>query len=160
MKKLTIYTDGSHLKHTTGRLGIGGVLVDENGDKLDEFSKEINTDYLRDLLGTVDVSNPTCELLANLFALEQFEEYLKDCSEVYMVADYEGVQKFNLKQWKARLPYIKKIVDLTEQEVKKQKLEKRLKYRWVKGHQRSILDIDGMWNDYVDKLAKGQVTND
>ena len=153
---LTIYTDGSHLKHTTGRLGMGGVLVDENGNKIAEFSRELDTNYLKRCFGTADVSNPTCELLANLFALVQFRDYLKGCTKVFMVADYEGVQKFNLKQWKAKLPYIKRIIELTDQEVKKQGLEKKINYRWVKGHQRSILDKDGMWNSYVDKLAKGQ----
>lgn len=158
MKKLTIYTDGSHLKHTSGRLGIGGVLIDEYGNKLDEFSEELSIDYLKRNFGTSDVSNPTCEMLANLFALRIFKDKIKGCSELVMKADYMGVQKFNTGEWKTREPYIKTIKELTDKEVQNQRLQFRIKYEWVKGHQkRSVLSEDAKWNDYVDKLAKGEL---
>lgn len=157
MKRYTIYTDGSHLKHTSGRLGVGGVMVDESGNIVSEFSEEIDLGYLKSAFGTSDVSNPTCEMLANLYALLRFRDSLKGCDSVIMKADYIGVQKFNTGEWRAKEPYIKKIKELTEKEVKSQGLTGKLEYAWVKGHQKkSILDPDARWNDYVDKLAKGE----
>jgi len=158
MKNFTIYTDGSHLKHTTGRLGIGGVLIDENGNKIDEFSVMLSPEYLMENFGTTEVSNPTCEMLANLFALRNFKDQIKNCYSLTMKADYEGVQKFNLGIWKAKESYIKKIKELTEEEVRNQRLQQKIHYEWVKGHQkRSVLSEDAKWNDYVDKLAKGEL---
>ena len=155
-KKLIIYTDGSHLKHTSGRLGIGGVLLDEAENILGEFSEELSIDWLRTNYGTSDVSNPTCEMLATLIALKKFGDQLKDCNEVVMKADYEGVQKFNMGLWKTKAPYIKKIKEETEKEIRKLDLTGKIKFEWVKGHQKkSILSSDRIWNDYVDKLAKG-----
>ena len=157
-KKLIIYTDGSHLKHTSGRLGIGGVLLDEAENILGEFSEELSIDWLRTNYGTSDVSNPTCEMLATLIALKKFGDQLKDCNEVIMKADYEGVQKFNMGLWKTKAPYIKKIKEETGKEIRKLGLTGKIKFEWVKGHQKkSILSSDRVWNDYVDKLAKGMI---
>lgn len=156
MKRLTIYTDGSHLKHTSGRLGIGGVLLDDFDNILSEFSEELSIEWLRERYGTSDVSNPTCEMLANLYALVKFRDLIKGCSSLTMKADYEGVQKWNTGIWKARLPYIKAIKDQTTEEIERQGLKGKIHFEWVKGHQKkSILSRDSRWNDYVDKLAKG-----
>ena len=160
MRNISIYTDGSHLKHTTGRLGIGGVMVDDDTNtELGRFSENLSIDWLKDNYGTSDVSNPTCEMLANLWALRKFGKNLKDGDHVKMKADFMGVQNFNLGTWKARLPYIAKIKGETDAE--RAKLKKvNLEFQWVKAHQKKsiiLTDKDAYWNSIVDKLAKGEV---
>lgn len=156
MRKLTIYTDGSHLKHTSGRLGIGGVLI-ENNQKIEEFSEEISIGYMKEKFGTSDVSNPTCEMLATLWALRKFKDKIEKNDEIHMKADYIGVQSFILGKWKIKAPYIQKIKDEIDQELDSQNLRGRIYFEWVKGHQnKSILNPDAIWNSYVDLLAKGQ----
>ena len=54
MKKV-IYTDGSHLKHTSGRLGIGGLLTEDSKKEIDSFSIEVSTQDLKNEFGTSDV---------------------------------------------------------------------------------------------------------
>lgn len=156
MKKFKIYTDGSHLKHTTGRLGIGGILLDERG-VVDSFSMEISIEYLKKTYGTSDVSNPTCEMLATLFALRNFKKYFGSRDQICMKADYNGVQNFILGNWKIKAPYIQKIKDEIDKEIDSQNLRGRIYFEWVKGHQKkSVLDPDAYWNNQVDLLAKGQ----
>ena len=158
MKNLTIYTDGSHLKHTTGRLGIGGVLINEDTDQLiEEFSEEVSLSYLEKNFGTSDVSNPTCEMLATLWALKKFRNNIGKSDNVCMKADYSGVQHFIfLGDWRIKAPYIKKIKEEIDKEIKSQNLKGRIHFEWVKGHQ-SIMSREAKWNNYVDKLAKGQI---
>ena len=158
-KNFIIYTDGSHLKHTSGRLGIGGVLIDPiTNKKIAAFSKEISVDYMIKNYGTSDVSNPTCEMLANLWALREFASEIGPEDEICMKADYIGVQAWNTKVWKINKPYIQKIKEDTDAEIKRQRLLGRIKYDWVKGHQKkSVMTKDAYWNNYVDKLAKGEV---
>ena len=110
MSKLKIYTDGSHLKHTTGRLGVGGIIVKD--DKIiDEFSKEVSTDYLKLSYGTSDVSNPTCEMLAALHALYYFKNDINAHDTIELYADYQGVSSWLNGTWKINKPYIQKIKD-------------------------------------------------
>lgn len=166
MKTLRIYTDGSHLKHTTGRLGVGGVLVDEDNKVLAEFGNEVLLDYLQMTYGTTDVSNPTCEMLAMYWALVTFKKILKNKNvKVICKADYQGVQSWlcdlgvnsgKIKPWKINKPYIQKIKDDIKKEIDEMDLSDRIDFAWVKGHQRAIIPFsDAYWNDYVDGLAKG-----
>lgn len=161
-KTLRIYTDGSHLKHTTGRLGIGGILVDENGKILKKFSTEITQEYLSMSYGTTDVSNPTCEMLAVLVALGEFKKELRDCTKLICYADYQGVQgwlgEFNgTKPWKINKSYIQKIHDDIKEEIKRQDLIGKIRFDWIKGHQaRVVPGSDAYFNSIVDLLAKGE----
>lgn len=153
--KYIIYTDGSHLKRTTGRLGIGGVLLDEAEDNvLEKFSEEIETGWLEKNYGTSDVSNPTCEMLATLWALREFGKKFKPGDEVVMKSDYTGCKYFNEGQWRAKLPYIIQLRDETKAEISKLKI--KVSFEWVKGHQaKSVKSKDAYWNNFVDLLAKG-----
>jgi len=156
MKKV-IYTDGSHLKHTTGRLGIGGILTEDSKKEIDSFSIEVSTQTMIEEFGTSDVSNPTCEMLAVLVALKKFKGQIKKTDEVVMKADYVGVKAWNEGTWKIKAPYIAKIKAAIDAEIKTQGLQGRISFEWVKGHQnRSVLDPDAVWNNKVDLLAKGE----
>ena len=156
MRTLNIYTDGSHLKHTSGRLGIGGILV-EDGKAVDKFSIEVPIDYLKRNYSTSDVSNPTCEMLATLFALRKFGWQFKKGDEIYMKADYKGVQEWLKGNWTTKAPYIKKIKEEIEAEINDLGLNGRIHFEWVKGHQnKSVLDPDAIWNNRVDLLSKGE----
>lgn len=151
-----IYTDGSHLKHTTGRLGIGGVIIDEAGNIVDKFSTELSVDTLKLSYGTSDVSNPTCEMLAVRIALSKFEHILKSATKVTIYADYTGVKNFCEGNWKCKMPYIAKIKSEIDNEIKKQHLDGRISFEWVRGHQKGNSE-DVKWNNYVDLLAKGEI---
>ena len=116
MKKYIVYTDGSDLKHTSKRLGVGGILVDPSqggdyGKKIGEFSEELSReDILRDY-GTPECSNPFAEMVAVYKAIQQFSSVFKPGDEVIFKMDYLGVICWLEGKWKAKLPYIKQIRD-------------------------------------------------
>ena len=152
-----IFTDGSHLdKQNNGRLGIGGVILREGDSKiLDEFSEELTKDFMLMEYGTVTASNPTAEMIAVLRALQKFRPIIKSPNNTVRVyADYIGVQNFLSGNWKTKEPYIKKIKDLILEEIQRQGYS--VEFHWVKGHQ-SVMSREAKWNNYVDKLAKGQI---
>lgn len=155
MKKYTIYTDGSQLdKQHHGRLGCGGVILDEFGKLKDKFGEELTSDYMLKSYQTEDCSNPTMEMMGVLKALQNFN--IEPGSEITLKADYLGVREWNTGKWKINKPYIKKIYSQIQKTIKDKKL--KVKFEWVKGHQsKSIMDSDAYWNNYVDKLAKGLI---
>ena len=165
MKKLDIYTDGSHLKRTTGRLGIGGVLIDlgQNqplGKKLDEFGVELDTRDMKANFGpgAENCSNPTAELTAVLISLKNFGPLIKDADIITIHADYIGVKEWMTGNWKIKEPYIAKIKIAIENEIVNQKISGQIEYAWVRGHQKySPSNPDIHWNTYVDLLAKGDI---
>lgn len=163
-RDIVIYTDGSHLKHTTGRLGVGGVMIEKTTNKIiHEFSKEVLVDYLKLTYGTSDVSNPTCEMLAIYWALVEFKKYIKENDIVTFKCDYQGVpawiaggdKKNKIPAWKINKPYIQKIKDDIVKQIYKQGLDGRANFEWIRGHQKGN-STDAIWNNYVDLLAKGQ----
>jgi len=167
-KSLHVYTDGSHLKHGSGRLGIGGVLVDYSypnslpGALIDEFSEELPTALLKSKFGpgAETCSNPTAELAAVLFALKKFGKYFKGVDEIYICADYIGVREWMTGAWKVKEPYIQNIKDQIQSEIKKLGITNKVKYKWVKGHQKSSESADAFWNNRCDLLAKGEIDNE
>lgn len=162
MKTYHIYTDGSHFKNGgSGRLGIGGILIDPeknlpNGQNLNEFSLEINKDFLNVHYGTSDVSNPTMEMLAVLFALREFKGDLKKADKIILMADYEGVKHWLDGTWTAKKSYIRRIKDDIKSEISSQGLD--IEFKWIRGHQKVSLErtAEAYWNSEVDKLAKGE----
>lgn len=156
MKQLDIYTDGSHLKHGSGRLGIGGVLVDLTqqkplGKKLGEFGVELKPAEL----GIQTCSNPTAELTAVLVSLRYFLDLLKTADIIYVHADYIGVREWMTGKWKTKESYITQLKEDIEELIQKENLN--VKYAWVKGHQKDNgTNPDIYWNNYVDLLAKDE----
>ena len=149
-----IYTDGSHFKQK-GRLGCGGVIL-RDGKLIDEYSLELTPAYLREIIHTSDVSNPTTEMMGVLQALRRFK-IPKEATEINIYADYEGVSNWLEGRWKINKPYIKILYDLIHKEIKTKGLDGKIKFLWVKGHQsKSVMDPRAKWNNYVDKLAKGE----
>ena len=162
MKRLDIYIDGSHLdKQHNGRLGIGGVIVDLNvsvghGKLLKKYNMELIPEYMKITFGSDQCSNPSAELCALLFALYNFEKEIKGCDEVTIHADYIGVKSWMEGTWKIKEPYIARIKRDIDNEIYKQGLRGKIQYAWVRGHQKGELNDDAYWNNYVDKLAKGE----
>ena len=166
MKKIDIYTDGSHFKGGSGRLGIGGVAVDLTqqkplGIKLDQFSVELKPTELKEKFGpgAENCSNPTAELTAVLVSLRYFSDCLKTADIITVHADYIGVREWMMGNWRTKEPYIAKLKEIIEAEIAEQGLTGKVKYAWVKGHQTNTrTNPDVYWNNYVDSLAKGEVT--
>ena len=162
MKKYDIYIDGSHLdKQHNGRLGIGGVIVDLSGPGMgriiDEFSQELSPEYMNLMFGAEKCSNPSAELTALLIALGKFKKSFGPNDILVVHADYIGVKSWMEGSWKIKEPYIARIKNDIDDEIKKQGLRGRISYEWVKGHQsKSSTSPDAFWNNYVDKLAKGE----
>jgi ribonuclease HI len=163
MKILDIYTDGSHLKKTTGRLGCGGILVDPAfppvGKELAKFSLELDPSDLKEAFGpgAETCSNPTAELTAVLVALREFKKFLKGVGIVTIHADYIGVREWMTGAWRVKEPYIARIKAEIEKEIKSQGLTGQVQFAWVKGHQRYVAgDPDIHWNSVADVLAKGE----
>lgn len=154
-----IYTDGSHLdKQHGGRLGAGGVMVKpmpgQMGINVGEFSQELTPEFVK-TFGGDNCSNPTAEMLGALLALRAFKEQLKQVDEVILKADFLGVREWNMGNWKCKEPYIKKIKEEIDKEIQEQGLKGKIKFEWVRGHQKGMTP-DVYWNNYVDLLAKGQ----
>ena len=164
MKVLEIYTDGSHLKLTTGRLGIGGVLIDPSqqqplGKLLGKFSIELQPAELKTKFGpgAETCSNPTAELTAVLVSLRKFADKIKDAEIITVHADYIGVKEWMTGAWRVREPYIANIKKEINSEIAKQGLTGKVQFAWVKGHQKYLAgDPDIHWNDFCDGLAKGE----
>ena len=155
--KYIIYTDGSDLKHTSHRMGIGGILLDETGRKmLDSFGSELSHEYLQSEYGASDCSNPTAEMIAASEALQNWADRFRAGDEIEIRADYMGVREWNTGRWKINKPYIKKAHDQIAEIIRDHGLQ--VTWTWVKGHQTgpSLYGSDKYWNDKVDKLAKGQ----
>lgn len=157
MKEFHIYTDGSHLdKLKGGRLGCGGVITTETGKYVDDFSMELTTDFMLKNFGSDECSNPSAELVAVYFALVRFEKYLKKADKVVIYSDYMGVKEWMTGGWKVNEKYIENIKTWNECEIKRQKLEGKVEFRWVKGHQKfNLKGSDSYWNNKADVLAKG-----
>lgn len=162
MKQFDIYIDGSHLdKQNNGRLGIGGVLIDPTGPgmgtMLNKFSIELTPEYMNLSFGAQKCSNPSAELVAVLHALYEFRGSWGPNDIVVVHADYLGVREWMTGNWKVKEPYIARIKGDIDKEIIKQGLQRRIEYKWVKGHQKNNgVDADIYWNNYVDSLAKGK----
>ena len=159
MKRLDIYTDGSHLdKLNNGRLGVGGILVGDNKKTvIDTFSEELKPEYMLSEFGAQKCSNPSAELAALLFALRHFKSHLKSATKIVVHADFVGQKSWMEGTWRIKEPYIQKIKNEIDDEIKSQGLQGKISYEWVKGHQnKSVLDPDAYWNNAVDLLAKGE----
>lgn len=162
MKRFDIYIDGSHLdKQNSGRLGIGGVLVDLSGPGMGrvigEFTQELSPEYMSFTFGADKCSNPSAELTALLIALLKFKKLYGPSDILVVHADYIGVKSWMEGAWKIKETYIAKIKSDIDDEIRKQNLRGRISYEWVKGHQsKKSTDPDAFWNNYVDKLAKGE----
>lgn len=155
--KYIIYTDGSDLKHTNHRMGIGGILLDETARKLlDSFGSELSHEYLQMEYGTSDCSNPTAEMIAAAEALQTWSTKFKPGDNIEIRADYMGVREWNTGRWKINKPYIQEAHDRIAKTIKETGI--KVTWTWVKGHQTGLglYGSDKYWNDKVDKLAKGQ----
>lgn len=152
----TIYTDGSDLKHTTHRMGVGGILVDTaQGKILDQFSEEIPLKYLKLRYGTTDCSNPTAEMIAVRRALEIWSRKFKPGDHIDMYQDYLGVSEWLQGTWKAKKSYIKDLTDEIHEAIRKLRIH--IDWHWVKAHQaRRGASQEAIYNDLVDRLAKGK----
>lgn len=159
MKIRHIYTDGSHFKGKggSGRLGIGGVIVDPekgpNGKELGNFSVEILPEFMKLHYGTADTSNPTMEILAALQALDEFKGLIDEDTLVVMYQDYLGVSSWMTGKWRITKPYIRKIKEEIDKTIRDRNLT--VKWEWVRGHQKST-STEAYWNNVVDSLAKGE----
>ena len=161
MKTYHIYTDGSHFKNGgSGRLGIGGILIDPDknpprGEIKEKFSMEILKDYLKVHYGTEDCSNPTMEMLAALTALREFKNSFGKNDKIILMMDYEGVKYWIEGKWQAKKSYIRLLRDEIKKEISDQNLD--IEFKWIKGHQKaSEVSSESYWNNKVDKLAKGE----
>ena len=153
LNSYTIYTDGSDLKHTTGRKGIGGVLVDDNSNQeLFQFGEELERDLVVKNYNTTEFSNPFAEMYAVKTALTKFSDYIKSPAKIIIKSDYQGVRDWMTGAWKTKAPYIAKIKNEIDSIIKQHK-DWDVEFIWVKGHL-SIMDKDSYYNNLVDKLAK------
>lgn len=161
MSNYKIYIDGSHLdKQNGGRLGVGGVIVDPVMPGLlgvrGKFSEELKAAWLQKNFKSSQCSNPTAELCALLIALRRFSGLILGKCTVDVYADYIGVREWMTGKWKIKEPIIKEVKKQIDQEISRLKLDGRITYNWVRGHQKNNGDPNVTWNNYVDLLAKGE----
>lgn len=163
MRELHLYTDGSHFKgrNGSGRLGIGGVLIDPGlgkGKIITELSESMSQPELTRLFGgNGNLSNPSLEMIAVLYCLREFRSQVRN-SDLVVYADYLGVREWMTGAWRTKEPYIKKLKDLIESEVMRSGVES-IRYEWVRGHQNPRTSKEAYWNNRADWLAKGRDEN-
>ena len=153
LNSYTIYTDGSDFKHTSKRIGIGGVLVNDAGKEMDRFSKELDRDEIYKSYQTKDCSNPFAEMVAVKEALLNFADQIKTPANITIKCDYKGVSCWIKGEWATKAYYIKQVKEEILNILDKHK-DWEVNFEWIKGHL-SIMDKDSYFNNLVDKLAKG-----
>ena len=95
------------------------------------------------------------EMLAVLYALYNFKDEIKGSDSVELKMDYLGVREWMTGKWKINKPYIAKIKNDIDEEIKNQGLKGKISFKWVKSHQKGT-DPDIIFNNLVDVLAKGE----
>ncbi|MEG1310462.1 MAG: RNase H family protein [Romboutsia sp.] len=130
------YTDGSHDKN---RCVSGSGIV---------FLKDENTVIKTDSFATDDKHNMwnicgECEASIRAIKTAIDDGY----KEIHIYYDYEGVEKWATRNWKAKNVYTKGYVDRFDN------LNKKIKVKFfkVKGHSKD------KWNDEADRLAKASL---
>ena len=143
MHKLEFYTDGSHLKGTD-KVTYGICLVD--GQAVSTHSGELNTKEFKNKYNS-DVSNPTAEF----YAAAVVTGLIRDIPnlEVTVYSDFNGVQKWISRGWKAKKPYIKDLLSFIDKNLDTfAKNGSTIEFVWVKGHS------GNKFNEMADQLCR------
>lgn len=151
MEKVSIYTDGSHLK-SKDFIGCGAIC--EFHGKEYAMSSIHSQQMFSDLYKTEDkVSNPTAEIVAAATILASFLNITVPV-HIEIIADYIGVKEWNEFKWKANKVYIQSIIQgisqCTQEIVKNGGI---VSYRHIPGHQKGN-SVDAVMNNKSDKHAK------
>ena len=95
------------------------------------------------------------EMLAVLYAFYNFKNELKNADSVEFKMDYIGVREWMTGKWKINKPYIAKIKNDIDEEIKNLGLKGKISFKWIKAHQQGN-EPDIVFNNLVDVLAKGE----
>lgn len=165
---IQIYSDGSDIKGT-GAIGYGAVFKFKNnmyGLSGTETSEEVSK--LKQMFPDAKFSNPTMEMLALATTLEHFAnlgiaEHLEINQDYKGAVNYgklwnysEGSNQREAKPWNAKEPYIKHLVERSENAIETiVNNGGSVKINWVKGHQSAGTEQARM-NDAADSYAKNR----
>lgn len=149
--KTVFYIDGSHIKGTE-RMGFGIYTKIDGVEYV--HHQPVDPSWIAEFVGEDEklfkkVSNCTMEVLSGVYLLKHLSESLRT-DAVLIRYDYEGVGCWLRGFWKAREPYIVKIVELGKKFMKS--VEEKgitIEWEWVRGHNGNA------GNEAVDGIAKG-----
>jgi len=130
---INISTDGSHRKKSNV-VGIGGFCQYKGSNYA--FSMNYTQEELCKILGVyfMEVSNPTAEYYANLFALENLRGLRDKC--IIIECDFNGCASWFNEKWQRKNEGIIKIhnrIKLLQNEFLKE-YNTEVSIKWVKGH--------------------------
>lgn len=143
--KIDIYTDGRHAKGTLHDVSYGACMIPPEGPILNH-SGIVDVPAFFEMFGAY-VSNPTAELYAAAKMLEIFRH--GKGLDITIFSDYNGVQKWISKEWRAKKNYIQFLlehIDHYKEELKKN--GSTVKFEWIKGH------AGNKYNELADSLCK------
>jgi len=144
MKKVNIYTDGRHAKSKKHDISYGICMIDSS-NTIKTHSGEVDVAAFFEKFGEY-VSNPTAELYAAAKVLEIFR-YAKNL-HITIHSDFNGVQKWISKEWKAKKPYIKFLLEYIEIYMAQLKANgSQVELKWIKGHN------GHQYNELADQLC-------
>lgn len=135
MKVFNVFTDGSWRPSTPNRIGAGIVVV-ENNEIIEEFM------LYRDNEEMAQMRQICGELIAAMESVRIAVE--RGYDKIVINFDYNGVEKWCTKQWKAKTKYTQMYQDYMTKMGEKINIE----FVWVKGHSKNV------FNEYADYLAK------
>ncbi len=141
VKHLDIYTDGSHLKHTTDYIGYGAFCKYEQNEY--NLSGTVTKDLFEKYNFNGKISNPTAEFIAFHQVLLRLNTVKCKVIATFYI-DYIGVSKWMTGQWKTKQQNIRGIKNRCDA----LKNKHDIKYKHVSGHS-GVLG-----NDIADKMAK------
>jgi len=144
MDYIEIYTDGSHMKHGDGYLGIGAYCKYKGNEyKLSKDCKNLLVEYnIKE-----KISNPTCEFIGFCEILKMIYNTETKFNFIFKI-DYIGVEKWMKGEWKCKKSYIKKIKEKCDFYIKN--INSGIKIEHVEGHSGNY------GNNQADILAKSK----
>lgn len=149
-RKIIIYTDGSHKKHSKfNYIGFGAYC--KYNDVKYELSGTCNKTLLKtyNISENAKISNPTAEFIGFAEVLHQLSKVLTSTSiTLCFKIDYEGVKKWMSGEWKCKKTYIKKIKKKCDDIINKVGFNIEIDY--VPAHSNDY------GNDKADELAKNE----
>lgn len=139
VNKLTAYVDGS-FNEGTGTYSFGCVIIKPDGEIVREMGNGNNPE-------TAAIRNVAGEMLGSMFAVRW--ALVKGYNKLDIYYDYQGIEAWATKQWKAKNEFTKKYADYMQKQMERIDIS----FHKVAAH------TGNKYNEEADRLAKDALEN-